>query len=464
MQRLAKLLVLFVLTLALPSDSRGESELTKLLDTALDEHSTARRTTVTLKVLDLASGEVLYDRGGDRLLTPASNLKIYTSACALDLFGPEHQFQTNVKCTGPIADGVLNGNLVLVGGGDAMLSHVDLAKIADRVVKELSIKQIHGEVVVDNSRYSSPLKGPGWMWDDDPESYNMSITPLMVDFNVLELQLTPTAKSFEAKLLLRSSYPALKLVRRKALTDKVLAMRHPFTHPILVAKKATLDKKKKLKITMLNPRKWVQGVFTAMLKERGVQFSPTESATANSQDVQQLEHLGPTLAATLKHFNHKSENAVGEVLLHEIAIAKGTSKPKWADGAKAITTWLIETAGLEKDSFRIVDGSGLSRYDLISADSSVHLLKYMQSHEHAETFYDALKPYEIEIDGKKRTLIAAKPGGMGSVSTISGYLTTLDGRKLAFSLLANGYVGSAKPVFGLREDVWRILAQYDGNK
>ena len=151
------------------------------------------------------------------------------------------------------------------------------------------------------------------------------------------------------------------------------------------------------------------------------------------------------------------------MLLHEIAIAKGTSKPKWADGAKAITTWLIETADLEPDSFRIVDGSGLSRYDLISADSSVRLLRYMHTHEHAETFCDALKPYEIEIDGKKHKLIAAKPGGMGSVSTISGYLTTLDGRKLAFSLLANGYIGSAKPVFGLREDVWRILAHYDGN-
>jgi len=91
-------------------------------------------------------------------------------------------------------------------------------------------------------------------------------------------------------------------------------------------------------------------------------------------------------------------------------------------------------------------------------------LKFMHQHPQAKTFYSALPTYEVQIDGKKQKLVSAKPGGMGGVSTISGYVTTTRGQLLAFSLLANGYIGSAKPVFGLRNEVWEVLARYEGTE
>ena len=138
------------------------------LDTVIEKHPTSRRTTVSLKVIDLETGATLYDRFGERLFTPASNLKIYTSACALDVFGPEHRFVTRLRYTGVLDDSTLRGDLVLVGGGDAMLTHEALLKLARNAVDDFGLRQITGKVRVDNSRYSSPLKGPGWMWDDDP--------------------------------------------------------------------------------------------------------------------------------------------------------------------------------------------------------------------------------------------------------------------------------------------------------
>jgi D-alanyl-D-alanine carboxypeptidase/D-alanyl-D-alanine-endopeptidase (penicillin-binding protein 4) len=266
-------------------------------------------------------------------------------------------------------------------------------------------------------------------------------------------------------LVLPSSYPKLKFVPAKVLGKDVLATRRPFTHPLVVAKRGKLAKSEKVKITPLNPGKWVAGVLTAMLTERGVKFLQANGQQSAGRDSLELKHHGQPLAATLKHFNHESENAVGEMLLHEIAIAQETKKPKWADGAKFMADWLVDTVGLEKGSFRLVDGSGLSRYNLISADSSVRLLAFMHKHPHAQVFYDALKPYEVELDGKKQKhLVVAKPGGMGGVSTISGYLTTTRGQKLAFSLLANGYIGSAEPVFGLRQKVWEALAKHEGSQ
>ena len=163
-----------------PLDNSGLSD---ALDSLIEGHPTYKRTTVCLKVVDLQSGDVLYDRHGTRLLTPASNLKMYTTACALDAFGPEHRFTTRVQLAGTMENQTLKGDLVLVGGGDSMLAHQDLAKLAERVIQRWGIRRIEGKVRVDNTRYGSPLKGPGWMWDDDPDYYNMPITPLMLDFN-----------------------------------------------------------------------------------------------------------------------------------------------------------------------------------------------------------------------------------------------------------------------------------------
>jgi len=391
-------------------------ELQTALEEVLDSDATARRTTVALKVVDLASGEVLYDRFGDRLFTPASNLKIYTSACALDLFGPEHRFPTRISASVDKASGTIHGNLRIIGGGNAMLTSNELRGLADRVVDEWQLRKLNGKVIVDNLRYDDTRLGPGWMWDDQSYYYNMQVTPLMVDFNVVAVP-----GKFD-----KDGDPV-----RQAVQD---------------------------------PQAWVASRFREMLRDQDVSIQDTQTESSSGA-MRKLEFAGTKLAETLRHFNHKSENAVGEVLLHEIAIAKEYERPSWADGAQEITKWLHETAGLEPGSFKLVDGSGLSRYNLISADSSVKLLAFMRQHKHAQTFFDALPAYEVETSpGTKQELVHAKPGGMSGVSTISGYAQTLDGRQLAFSLLANGFIGKSEPVQKLRGKVWSVLVRYSGDE
>lgn len=472
----------FWLVIGLATIARGaplnDAKLSETLDSLIEGHATSPSTTVCLKVVDLQSGTILYDRHGERLLTPASNLKIYTSACVLDVLGPEHRFKTQVKAMGEIKDQVLYGNLVLVGGGDSMLTIKALRELAKRVVEQWGIQKITGSVQVENTRYASPLKGPGWMWDDDPDYYNMPITPLMLDFNVMQVRLSESPDGLlSARLLPASRYPPIEIVPPEVLPGSRLFWRAPSTEPILLAERGDLEKWEEdedPRITPLDPGKWVASVFQRMLVRQGVEFNAEE--TSEERDPQaleatkQLEVESPTLFATLKHFDHESENAVGEVLLHEIAIAKGVSQPTWGDGAKAITSWLVEQAGLKPKSFRLVDGSGLSRYNLISADSSVVLLAHMHGHRHFLSFFSALPEYEVKLKGIDwldrpptgfdTNRVRAKPGGMSGVSTISGYLRTLDGRLLAFSLLANGFIGSNEPILDLRNQVWQTLVQY----
>lgn len=466
-----------LLSTALPLNAAAPLSAAKLqqrLDDVLDSHPTAKRTTVTLKVIDLETGETIYDRGGDRLQVPASNLKIYTSACALDLFGPEHRFKTIVRTDGDIVDGVLHGNLLLIGGGDAMFTSKDLRKLTKRVVEELGIKKIVGKVVVDNSRYAPRLKGPGWMWDDEPSYYNMSVTPLMVDFNVLTVKLMPDSEGFVyAKLDPPSVSPELFSVDEQTAYGDALATRRPFTEAIEYRGDRQFDESQDVRMTMHDAGPWAAGVFTQMLADERVNFTPPAKGAAPPAragvEPRELVHEGPTLAETLEHFNHVSENAIGEVLLHEIAIAKGSKRPDWPQGAKAISDWLVETAQLEPGSFRLVDGSGLSRYNLISADSALRLLKYLNESEDFEPFFKSLPTSEVKLadadlegasDRSDVPRVAAKGGSMSSVSTMSGYLRTLDGRRLGFSLLANGFIGNNQPVFDLRQQVWRELVKY----
>jgi len=439
-------------------------ELQVTLDKALDSDGTARRTTVALKIIDLATSETLYDRQGDRLFTPASNLKIYTSSCALDLFGPDHRFPTQISARVDEKTGIVSGNLQLVGGGNAMLSSNELGEIADRIVAEWGVRALRGVVFIDNSRYSNIRLGPGWMWDDEPYYYNMQITPLMVDFNVLKVRAFAKVDGLVgAQLDPVSRYPLLRVVVEKERGAAWRVVRRPTDDDIIVLGEGEFADPIEERFAMKDPRSWVASMFTEMLRARGVKIepSPHETDEGSSAAERKFVFSGSKLSATLKHFHHESENAVGEVLLHEIAIAKGKLRPSWPDGAKCITSWLHDSAGLEQGSFKLVDGSGLSRYNLISADSSVKLLAFMRRHQHYQTFIDSLLAYKVETGaGEMQELVHAKSGGMSGVSTISGYVKTLEGRQLVFSLLSNGFIGSSKPVQALRRKVWRVLVQY----
>ncbi len=482
-------------------------ELPAALDALLDQHPTAQRTNVTLKVVDLVTGETLYDRGGGKLFTPASNLKIYTSAAALALLGPEYRWVTEVCVVAQENNPRDDAVIVLRGGGDPMLTYDDLRSMLEHVVKNKKLRTVK-QVIVDNNAFAAPLKGPGWMWDDEPDYYNMSISALMIDFNVLNVVLdheaTDVGRILRPRLEPPTTYPALREFGPGLddgqhpglahLGDGWDATRFPFEHDIWVntakPKNAKPPEKtgkpKTLRLTMHDPTRWIEGMAVQWFWDNGLLDERTPATAFERQnwrlyreinadqgllnDVIALPYRGKPLAEAVKHFNKTSENAVGEMLLLEIGRQFGKAAT-WPEGARIISQWLTQDAGLEEGSFRLVDGSGLSRYNLICADSSVKLLTFMKTHRHFQHFFDSLPTYDLKLpDGEKfdgvplaefdAQRIHAKPGGMSGVSTISGYLQTLDGRWLAFSLLGNGHIGSAAPVRDLRNQVWLQLARY----
>ena len=449
----------------------SRSELTAALDQLIDNSPISRRTCVCLKVVDLQTGASLYDRHGDWLMTPASNLKMYTTACALATWPPEHRFTTTILLAGALRDGQLRGNVLIRGGGDPMLNSADLKRLAQQLVQRYGLREVQGSVRVDNSRYSSPPKGPGWMWDDEPHYFNPTITPLMVDENVLTVRVTPSDSDVpQVQLDPASDYPPIHILADESC-DALQITRRAFEHAIQVSGLEHVQQLSEEQLTMLEPGTWIAGMFHHMLSEQGVHFStspPANDSPSGDCNAGTLVHQGKTLREILKYFNKESVNAMGEVLLHEIAIARGKSHPSWPDGASAITDWLIEDAGLVEGSFRLDDGSGLSRYNLISADSSTRLAAFMHTNERADTFLAVLPTYDVELSTWDRPLDAdagsarvhAKSGYMSGILTSSGFVRTLDDRSLAFSYLTAGFIGTSQPQRDLRQQIWEALVRY----
>lgn len=462
------------------------SQLAAALDDLLATHETAKRIHVTLVVHDLATGDTLYNRGGDKLLTPASNLKIYTAAAAIDLLGPDYRWTTKLIAHGQRDNGF--ERVTLVTSGDPMLSNDQLDELmmsaADAAPEIETWRRVDALEIYRNPSWDDvPRKGPGWMWDDDPDYYNMSIAWPMLDFNVIDFvadaqtdwragdapAVGPGVSSifYEGKLGPAGSENTFE-VGREAFSDVYFTRGSmPRDAEPMTFRVAAWDPDQWMLDSLVYSAAGAASWFSKSLNEGNTRFVDRDEESASP-----LAEVSNGLPKAVQHFLRVSENAVGEMLLLHLAEKfDEDGEVSWPSGAKVISDWLINEAGVEEGSFRLVDGSGLSRYNLISANSSIQLLDHMDDHEHFEVFFDGLPVYQVALPEAEKwngvpmaefdhQRIFAKPGGMSGVNTISGYLDTLDGRRLAFSLLANGYIGSSAPVRDLRGAVWSTLVRY----
>lgn len=470
MKTLACLMLTMLLAVAGPAQPAVQADvsLAEQLAEIIETDRVSERTIVAMQVIDAETSDVLFQRFPDHLLVPASNMKLYSSACALDVFGPDHRFETRVLATGAIdSDGVLRGDLVLQAGGDPVLRSEQLAALA-REVAGKGVKRIEGALVVDDTIFEPRLKGPGWMWDDDPDTYNMSVNALMVDYNVLTVVMRERDGRHVVELDPPSDYPPLEV--SGPLPGRLVVTRKPFDHTITVSSRPSPEATTaRVRLTMHDPTRWAAGMFAEMLRGEGIEIAGgVRVADQPAMGEAIAVHRSVPMSEILALFNKPSENAIGEVLVHQIALNAGVRPATWNAGARAIGEWLTGTAGLDAGDFRMVDGSGLSRYNLICASGTVKLLHHMNGHPHRQVYIDSLPV--IGVDGTTagrgqntaaRGSVFAKTGTMSGVSCLSGYVETASGRTLVFSILTNGFVGSSAPPRALQDRLCAAMAAWE---
>lgn len=433
--------------------SLGEVFARVLADPSLEHSGSA------VLVVSLDRGDTLYAREADRLYTPASNLKLFTAAAALHYLGPDYRFRTSLLATGKIADDTLRGDLVLVGRGDPDLDTADLAALADTLVRR-GARVVAGDVRADDSYFEGQEWGPGWMWDDGPFWFWPYSSALTLNDNSVRVRVEPgrnVGDPVVATLDPPTSYMALQVsaVTAVASADTTLEVVRRWTPKDNVIEisgvlPSNVDSLVEIR-TVEEPALYAATVFAELLEARGVELlgvvrhGPLADVPADTI----AHHVSDSLAASVRNFLKISDNLTGEQLVKVIGAETTGAPGTYETGLAAERAFLAQEVGIDTLSIRLADGSGVSRYNLVTAGQIVRLLKYMAGREDLSAAYFTALPI-AGVDGTledrmEETPAAgsarAKTGSLSGVTALSGYVPAADGERLAFSILMEFFTG-----------------------
>lgn len=455
----------------------GGPPLARAIADALSDPSLAH-SGVALLVVSLERGDTLFSREADRLYTPASNRKLFTAASALHWLGPDHRFRTALLATGPLRGDTLHGDLVLVGRGDPDLTAAQLAGLADSLARR-GARVVTGDVRADDTWFDDVAWGAGWMWDDGPFWEWPYVTALSLADNVVTVTARPgpavgapievaidpptayvTVHS-TATTAAPASEPELEIDRRWDPKENVVDVRGalPLGAEAVVARR-----------TVEEPALFAATVFRELLEARGVEVvgaARLEPLAGEPADTV-ASHRSAPLTESVRNFLKISDNLTGELLVKAVGAAVSGAPGTYENGLAAERAFLAAEVGVDTTAQRLADGSGVSRYNLVTARQIVQLLDYMTSRDDLFPAYFAALPV-AGVDGTLETRLRgtpaegrahAKTGTLNGVTSLSGYVDSADGERLAFSMLIEFFAGSTAPRRAVQDSVVAALARF----
>jgi D-alanyl-D-alanine carboxypeptidase/D-alanyl-D-alanine-endopeptidase (penicillin-binding protein 4) len=445
--------------------------------------SSLAHASVSLCVADAKTGDILFDYNSGTSLTPASVMKVITSAAALELLGPGYTFKTMVGYTGSLnkRSGRLKGNIIILGGGDPALGSTYFSEhyngfLASWVteIKKLGIKRIKGRVITDDSYYDYLPVPAKWLWEDEGNYYGAGAYGLSVYDNTYEIHLKTFSGSFPStikEIIPNECQSELSdfLVARDT-TDEGYVFAAPYsTRGWLAGNIPANQDDFVLKASVTDPPLLIAKIVNEKLKASGIRTSGDPTTVRLDQNykaekiVSITETISPPLTDIIEVLNHESVNLFAEHLIKELG-KKFKNNGSTASGAEVIIAFL-KNSGLDTNGMFIEDGSGLSPLNAINTKELVHLLLYMRNKgKYFSEYYSSLPDA-----GKNGTLknyfkdplfdsrLKAKSGSMTRVRSFAGYFTTVSGKEMVFSIIINNYSGPSKKIISEIEDNIREL-------
>lgn len=435
------------------------------LGEAIDQILTDPRLDGTISGVVIAeadTGQRLYEHNPDYRLMPASNVKMLTSAAAMELLGPDYTYTTTVQSEGVMRgnSGVMDGDLYLTGDGDPTMLAEDYESLAAQVA-DAGISRVQGDLVADDTRFDSQRLGPLWSWGDEDFYYSAQISALSVspnedyDAGTVIIDTTPGANAGDAaevSVIPETDYITIDnqaTTTEAGGTTSLSITRERASNTWTVSGTIAADTDNyRVWRAVWEPTGKAAAVFAKALQDHGVEVHGDIRTGEPTPEGAELvaSHESMTVTELLNPFMKLSNNGHGEVLLKTIADeVEGVGT--WPTGAGAISDYL-QTVGMSGEA-NLRDGSGLSRGNQIPAGEFASFLHEVQD---AEWFEDWYAEFPIACAGERMiggTLNArmcdtpaegnvhAKTGSLTGVTALSGYVTDADGRDLVFSLLFN---------------------------
>ncbi|MHC1737376.1 MAG: D-alanyl-D-alanine carboxypeptidase/D-alanyl-D-alanine-endopeptidase [Ignavibacteriaceae bacterium] len=415
-------------------------------------------------IQSLSTGEYFYKRNENKLIMPASNMKLFTTAAGLVQLGGDYRFQTEIYANGTIDGTVLKGNLIVKGFGDPAISgrfyNDDFTAIfrdwADSLL-EMGIDEIRGNIIGDDNAFEDRGLGAGWSWDYESDWFAAPSGALSLNDNCVDLVISPSKVGQTANLEIMPETKYVVIVNnvttvKKDSVTSIYATRDRGTNIIRISGTIT-EKSSQVKrfVTVNNPTQFFVVVLKEVLAKKGIKVTgfATDIDDADAEiDYEKtnllFKHYSPTLRELVRVINKSSQNFFAEQLLKTI----GYEKNGYGSASSGIKTEsrTIEAMGINVDGMSIMDGSGLSRLNMVTPMQIVSLLNFMYKGDQFNDFYNSLPI--AGVDGslanrmrKARTQnnVRAKTGYIGGVRSLSGYVYTGDKELIAFSMIVNNY-------------------------
>jgi D-alanyl-D-alanine carboxypeptidase/D-alanyl-D-alanine-endopeptidase (penicillin-binding protein 4) len=495
--------LLLVALMALPARmaEAGDAPTTwRQLQDRLTAHLTQPRFAPGLwgvKVVSLETGRTWFSHHADRLMSPASNTKLYVGALALDQLGSEHRIRTPIVATAaPDAAGVIRGDLIVSGRGDPSWrtrggSRDFWAAFAPvvAVVERAGVKHVAGDLVADATWFQMAPNGSGWTADDLNDYYGAEISAISLEQNYAALRVTPgagvgqpcvlellqphTGLALDNRLVTTGADGTRRLVARRIFGETTV---HLFGELPLGAKPEVLD------VTVPRPAAWFAAGLKEALARRGITVAGRtrdrrwpDAPAAPAGSVELGETASPPMRDLVAAFMKPSQNLETDLIFGYIGERRRTAATpagrSTEDLAVAALREFLLAQELPAEEVRFEEGSGLSRNNLTTANATVALLVRMARHAAAADFLAALPI--AGVDGTVRSRmkgtpaegnVRAKTGSLRYANTLSGYVTTAAGERLAFSVMLNRNPGqpAGRSVREELDEVAVLLAGFGG--
>lgn len=412
-------------------------------------------------VRSLENGRVLWAKDERLHFNPASNLKLFTTAVSLLRLGPNYRYTTQIFARGRIRDSVLYGDLIVRASGDPSLSGRFRSAGAIGVFEEWAgalvnkgIRNVQGDIVIDDSLFDTQRLGSGWFWDDEAFSYSAQISAFSIYDNCVEVKVSAGPKGGDpgiVEVMPRTSYVLIVNRTQTEETGKssITISRQPGSNVITISGTVSfLDVPKEFVITVHEPAYYGATVLKEVLESKGISVHGRLRTAAENEeppDVQGrliVSTTSPPLSVIIRHINKPSHNLSAELLfrtLGAVYYGKGTT-----DNGSKVLVETLERAGIIPEEIHFRDGSGLSRLSMVTPRQIVNLLELMYHHPAFAFFYNSLPVGGVDGTLATRMIgtcaednVRAKTGSATHISCLSGYIRKMDGEMLAFSILTN---------------------------
>ncbi|MBM7127454.1 D-alanyl-D-alanine carboxypeptidase/D-alanyl-D-alanine-endopeptidase [Dyella flava] len=454
-----------------------------------------------IAVTSLDTGHTLYAHDADRLLQPASTAKLYTAALVLDTLGTDYRIPTQLLATHPIANGQLEGPLILHGMGDPTLGTPDTnGDWADQLATQLAangVREVRGDLIADDSYFSGPAIGSGWEARDLQSWFAVPSSALSVQENVVDLTLTPSASADGPVSLMLDPPGAITRVINTMTTSAphtrsdINLYRAPGDSTLhAFGNVAARSEPQTFKLAMADPAWFAGNLLREALMRHGIRIEgqlrtlhwPEQNNIGLDKAIVVAQVLSPPLMEVLTRGLKRSQNLYLQNLL-QIAGVKAQSTAEQngdpASGFLSSEAWgiramreLLDRIGITPSDSQIEEGSGLSRQDLTTPNAMVRLLTYLASQPYGAQLRQALPDAGVDgtLEWRMRNTpamdnVRAKTGSMNYVRCLVGYVTTASGERLAFAIMLNNFVQEGDDPSPSRnlDAIVELLAAFQGH-